>query len=69
MTRKCGKIVTRAEIIEEVWDNESNPFSNTIEAHIRNLRKKLKGSNKKNSKPKEYIHTVSGRGYKVDRAR
>lgn len=65
MTRKCGKIVTRAEIVEEVWDNEANPFSNTIETHIRNLRRKLNktGSNR------QYIHTIPGRGYKVDRIR
>ncbi|MCF7865604.1 MAG: response regulator transcription factor [Candidatus Pacebacteria bacterium] len=65
MTRKCGKVVTRAEIVEEVWDNESNPFSNTVEAHIRNLRKKLR----KNGSEKSYIHTIPGRGYKVDRVK
>lgn len=64
MTRNCGKVVTRAEIMEEVWNNETNPFTNSIEAHIRNLRKKLeKGSGRK------IIHTYPGRGYKVDRAK
>jgi DNA-binding response OmpR family regulator len=66
MTRKCGKIVTRAEIVEEVWDNEADPFSNTVEAHIRNLRKKLKD---KKGGEKQYIHTIPGRGYKVDRVK
>lgn len=65
MTRKCGKIVTRAEIVEEVWDNEADPFSNTVEAHIRNLRKKLN----KDGDGRKYIHTIPGRGYKVDRVR
>lgn len=65
MTRKCGKIVTRAEIVEEVWDNEADPFSNTVEAHIRNLRKKLN----KGGTDKKYIHTIPGRGYKVDRVK
>lgn len=65
MTRKCGKIVTRAEIVEEVWDNEADPFSNTVEAHIRNLRKKL--AHPKDDK--KYIHTIPGRGYKVDRVK
>lgn len=65
MTRKCGKIVTRAEIVEEVWDNEADPFSNTVEAHIRNLRKKLR----KEGDDKGYIHTIPGRGYKVDRVK
>ncbi len=66
MTRRCGKIVTRAEIVEEVWDNEANPFSNTVEAHIRNLRKKLRRTT---NEEKEYIHTIPGRGYKVDRVK
>lgn len=69
MTRKCGKIVTRAEIVEEVWDNETDPFSNTVEAHIRNLRKKLKKASSTDNNEKEYIHTISGRGYKVDRVK
>lgn len=70
MTRKCGKIVTRAEIVEEVWDNETDPFSNTVEAHIRNLRKKLRKAGSANGDTeKEYIHTISGRGYKVDRVK
>jgi DNA-binding response OmpR family regulator len=62
MTRKSGKVLTRAEIMEEVWEHDADPFSNTIEAHIRNLRKKIE-------KKKKYIHTVPGRGYKLDRVR
>ena len=40
----------------------ADPLSNTIEAHILSLRKKLKtvGSHK------ELIHTFPGRGYKID---
>lgn len=62
MARKPGVIVTRGEILETAWNNDSNPFSNTIEAHVRNLRKKIG-----ESKNKKYIHTISGRGYKLDR--
>lgn len=61
MARKSGQIISRSQIMEEVWENDSDPFSNTIEAHIRNLRKKLgEGARRK------YIHTVPGRGYKFD---
>ncbi len=63
MARRPGKIITRAEILEDAWNNDADPFSNTIEAHIRNLRKKIdKG-------PRKYIHTIPGRGYKLDRAK
>lgn len=58
--RNRGRIVSRGYINENVWENESNPFSNTIEAHIRNLRKKLDGGRAK------LIRTVPGRGYIVE---
>ncbi|HEY1037580.1 MAG TPA: response regulator transcription factor [Candidatus Paceibacterota bacterium] len=63
MARKPGKVVSRAEILEDVWNNDSDPFSNTIEAHVRNLRRKIEKG------PRKYIHTVPGRGYKLDRAK
>lgn len=55
-----GRIVSRREIIENVWDENADPFSNTIEVHIRNLRKKLETDQDK------MIFTFSGRGYKLD---
>lgn len=55
-----GQIMSRQEIMEHVWDENANPFSNTIEAHISNLRKKLE------SEEKKLIFTVSNRGYKID---
>lgn len=64
MARRCGKVLTRTEIMEEVWNNDSDPFSNTVEAHIRNLRKKLEQKSNK-----RLIHTIPGRGYKLDRTR
>lgn len=62
--RKAGKIITRSEIMEEVWNNDTDPFSNTVEAHVRNLRKKIEDSSEK-----RYIHTIPGRGYKFDRCK
>lgn len=61
LMKNGGQVVTRAQIMERVWNYDSDPFSNTIEAHIRNLRKKIDKGRKK------LIHTVSGRGYKIDR--
>jgi len=54
-------VMSRAKIMEHVWDINADPFSNTIESHILSLRKKIdiKG------KPK-LIHTIPGRGYKLD---
>ncbi len=58
--RNRGRIVSRGFINETVWENDSNPFSNTIEAHIRNLRKKLDDGKAR------LIKTVPGRGYIVE---
>lgn len=58
--RNRGKIVSRGFINESVWENDSNPFSNTIEAHVRNLRKKI------DSGRAHLIKTVPGRGYIVE---
>jgi two-component system OmpR family response regulator len=56
-------VLSRSMIMEHVWNAESDPFSNTIEAHITNLRKKLHGG--KNGENHEYIRNVPGRGYMI----
>lgn len=61
LARVQGTVVSRSTIMEHVWDIEGDVFSNTIEAHILNLRKKLATITKR-----KLIHTVSGRGYKLD---
>lgn len=58
--RRKNEIVSRGEILENVWDYNADPFSNSIETHIASLRKKLKQGNKIN-----IIHTFAGRGYKL----
>ena len=60
LLKNKGRIMSRQEIMEHVWDENANPFSNTIEAHISNLRKKLESGQKK------MIFTISNRGYKID---
>ena len=61
MMRNVGTVLSRSMLLENVWDMSVDYFSNTIESHIRSLRKKIdiKGKNK-------LIHTVFGMGYKID---
>jgi DNA-binding response OmpR family regulator len=61
LMRNKGKVVSRGTIMEHVWNIDTDPFSNTIEAHILNIRKKIRGHRKP-----ELIHNVPGRGYKID---
>ncbi len=60
LMRNEGIVVSRSMIMEHVWDMTLDPFSNTIEAHILSLRKKLESPHKK-----KLIHTIAGRGYKI----
>lgn len=61
LVKNAGKIVSRPQIMEHVWTADDNPFSNTIEAHMRNLRKKLNAGGKPN-----LIANLPGRGYIID---
>jgi len=61
LLRYKGRIMSRQNIMEHVWDENADPFSNTIEVHIRNLRRKLESDGHR------LIFTVSNRGYKIDK--
>lgn len=56
------KIVTKEQIINNVWNYDANILPNTVEVYIRNLRNKIDHPFKKN---KPLIHTVRGFGYKI----
>lgn len=60
LMRNANHAVGKDSLLEHVWDNEVNLFSNTLEAHIRNIRRKIDQPAKK-----KLIHTVPGRGYQV----
>lgn len=60
LMRNQGSVLSRAMILEHVWDINADPFSNTIESHILSLRKKLELGG-----TSQLIITVPGRGYKI----
>lgn len=62
LARNRGLVVSRGMLLEHVWNMDSDPFSNTIEAHIVNLRKKLGPGGRK------LIATIPGRGYRIEEA-
>jgi DNA-binding response OmpR family regulator len=63
LLRNPGSVLSRGMIMEHVWDMTNDPFSNTIESHILSLRKKVDYIPER-----KLIHTVPGRGYKIDMA-
>ena len=41
MARNAGRVISRAEIAEHVWDERFDPFSNVIEVYVNRLRRKI----------------------------
>src|SRR5688500_10299841 len=39
-----GQVVTRAQLLEKVWDMHFDPGSNVVDVHVTRLRKKLEGA-------------------------
>ena len=60
LMRHKGVVVSRGRLLEHVWDLDGDPFSNSIETHICNIRKKISSPRKP-----ELIENVPGRGYKM----
>lgn len=58
LMRNVGRIVSQEELLEHVWGEDSNLFTQVIKVHINNIRKKLKAVN-----ANDIISTVKGRGY------
>ena len=55
-----GEVVTRDELLEEVWGYEAAPMTRTVDVHISWLRQKLEEDP---ANPK-FIVTVHGQGYR-----
>jgi two-component system, OmpR family, response regulator len=61
LARNAGHVVTRAEILANVWEMRSDPGSNVIDVHIRNIRDKL-------GEAASRLETVRGQGYRFSLA-
>ena len=53
----AGCVLPRAIILEKVWDMHADPFTNTVDVHVKNLRKQMEDQEGR------IIRTVYGRGY------
>ncbi|MGL4972735.1 MAG: response regulator transcription factor [Culicoidibacterales bacterium] len=59
LLENLGKVLTRDQIIDHVWGYDYYADSRIVDAHIKNLRKKL---------PIDCIKTIKGVGYTIDQA-
>ena len=60
----AGKVVSRTMILEHVWDGNADSFSNAMETHVANLRRKFMAIGMS-----ETIRTVAGRGYMIEESK
>jgi two-component system, OmpR family, copper resistance phosphate regulon response regulator CusR len=58
LARRARQVVTRTEIIEQVWDMHHDPMTNSVDVLVKHLRDKID----RNFEPK-LIQTVRGVGY------
>jgi DNA-binding response OmpR family regulator len=61
MLRNKGRVVTRDMIIEHIWDNNADSFTNAVDVHIKYLRDAID-----RQFSRKLIKTVHGLGYKID---
>ncbi len=60
LMRHPGRVITRAILLEHVWDYGFDPFANVVDAAIRRLRRVVDAD-----AARPLIHTVRGVGYKI----
>jgi len=60
MMRNAGIALSRDHILSSLWDFNFDSFSNVVDVHMKNLRKKIDGNFKE-----KMIETVHGIGYRI----
>jgi two-component system copper resistance phosphate regulon response regulator CusR len=60
--RHPGTVLSRSRIYEQVWDEQYDGLSNTLEVHVMELRRKLEAHGPR------VIQTLRGRGYVLEDA-
>ncbi len=58
LIKNKGRVLSRTQILENIWGYDFNPNTNLVDVHIKSLREKLKEHSLS-----EYIRSVRGVGY------
>jgi DNA-binding response OmpR family regulator len=57
LMRADGAVVSAERLLEKVWDEHADPFTNVVRVTVMTMRKKL-------GEP-PVVHTVIGSGYRI----
>lgn len=60
LMRSPGRVLTRVEICERVWDYNFDPGTNLVDVYVQRIRKKVDGDF-----PEKLIETIRGVGYRI----
>lgn len=58
LARNEGRAVPQEELLEHIWDEHANPFTQTVKVHMNNLRRKVN-----DGFSEQLIETIRGKGY------
>jgi len=61
LLKNLGRVVSRTQIIENVWGYDFNPNTNIVDVHIKSLREKIS-----EFIPADFIRSVRGTGYMIE---
>ncbi len=60
LMRHPNQVLTREQILDHLWDFAFDSFSNVVDVHIKNLRKKIDGDSSE-----KILETIRGVGYRL----
>lgn len=60
LMRHSNEVVSREQLYDHAWDFAAVPFSNTVDVHLKNLRKKID-----NEHDEKLLETIRGVGYRL----
>ena len=60
LMRNSNQVLSREQIVDKLWDFDADPYSNVVDVHVKNLRKKLFGATNG-----QVIETIRGVGYRL----
>ena len=59
LLRNKGKVISQEELLEHVWNEEIDSFTQTVRTNIKTLRKKM-------DPEKNILKTIKGKGYVIE---
>ncbi|HQJ83751.1 MAG TPA: winged helix-turn-helix domain-containing protein, partial [Candidatus Paceibacterota bacterium] len=60
LMRNPNQVISRSQILDHLWGSDFDSFSNVIDVHVKNLRKKIS-----NGSRRRIIETIRGIGYRI----